>query len=36
MERLRAEARSILEPYPDNEAKRAFLSLFDYIIKRHH
>ena len=36
MERLRAEARSILEPYPDNEAKRAFLSLFDYMIKRHH
>lgn len=36
MERLRVEARSILEPYPDNEAKRAFLSLFDYIIKRHH
>lgn len=36
MERLRAEARRILEPYPDNEAKRAFLSLFDYIIKRHH
>lgn len=36
MERLRAEARSILEPYPDNEAKRAFLSLFDYIIKRHY
>lgn len=36
MERLRAEARSSLEPYPDNEAKRAFLSLFDYIIKRHH
>lgn len=36
MERLRAEVRSILEPYPDNEAKRAFLSLFDYIIKRHH
>lgn len=36
MVRLRAEARSILEPYPDNEAKRAFLSLFDYIIKRHH
>ena len=36
MERLRAEARSILDPYPDNEAKRAFLSLFDYIIKRHH
>lgn len=36
MERLRAEARSILEPYPDNEAKRAFMSLFDYIIKRHH
>jgi len=36
MERLRAEARSILEPYPDNEAKRAFLSLFDYIINRHH
>lgn len=36
MERLRAEARSILEPYSDNEAKRAFLSLFDYIIKRHH
>lgn len=36
MKRLRAEARSILEPYPDNEAKRAFLSLFDYIIKRHH
>lgn len=36
MERLRAEARSILEPYPDNEAKQAFLSLFDYIIKRHH
>lgn len=36
MERLRAEARSILEPYPDNEAKRAFLSLFNYIIKRHH
>lgn len=36
MERLRAEARSILEPYPDNEAKRVFLSLFDYIIKRHH
>lgn len=36
MERLRAEARSILEPYPDNEANRAFLSLFDYIIKRHH
>lgn len=36
MECLRAEARSILEPYPDNEAKRAFLSLFDYIIKRHH
>lgn len=36
MERLRAEARSIIDPYPDNEAKRAFLSLFDYIIKRHH
>lgn len=36
MERLRAEARSILEPYPDNEAKQEFLSLFDYIIKRHH
>lgn len=36
MERLRAEARSILKPYPDNEAKQAFLSLFDYIIKRHH
>ena len=36
MERLRTKARSILEPYPDNEAKRAFLSLFDYIIKRHH
>ena len=36
MERLRAEARSILEPYPDHEAQRAFLSLFDYIIKRHH
>ena len=36
MERLRAEARSILEPYPDHEAKRAFPSLFDYIIKRHH
>lgn len=36
MERLRAEARSILEPYPDNDAKQAFLSLFDYIIKRHH
>lgn len=36
MERLRAEARSILEPYPDNEAKRSFMSLFDYIIKRHH
>ena len=25
-----------LEPYPDNEAKQAFMSLFDYIIKRHH
>ena len=36
MERLRAEARSILEPYPDNEAKQAFMSLFDYILKRHH
>lgn len=36
IERLRAEARSILEPYPDNEAKQAFMSLFDYIIKRHH
>lgn len=36
MERLRAEARSILEPYSDNEAKQAFMSLFDYIIKRHH
>ena len=36
MERLRAEACSILEPYPDNEAKQAFMSLFDYIIKRHH
>ena len=36
MERLRAEARCILEPYPDNEAKQAFMSLFDYIIKRHH
>lgn len=36
MERLRAEARSILERYPDNEAKQAFMSLFDYIIKRHH
>ena len=36
MERLRAEARSILEPYPDNEAKRAFLSLFEYISKRRH
>lgn len=36
MERLRAEARSILEPYPDSEAKQAFMSLFDYIIKRHH
>lgn len=36
MERLRTEAVKILAEYPDNEAKSIFLSLFDYIIKRHH
>lgn len=36
MQRLREEARCVLEPYAGNEAKEAFLSLFDYIIKRHH
>lgn len=35
MERLRAEAAEILAPYPGNEAKEAFLSLFEYIIRRH-
>ena len=35
MERLRAQAYEVLEPCPDNEAKAAFLSLFDFIIKRH-
>lgn len=36
MERLKEEAAGILGSYPDSEAKSAFLSLFDYIIKRHH
>lgn len=36
MERMRLEALRILEPYPDSDAKQAFLSLFDFIIKRHH
>lgn len=35
MERLRKQAAEILEPYPECEAKTAFLSLFDFIIKRH-
>ena len=36
MERLRREAIATIEKYPDNEAKDSFLSLFDFIIKRHH
>ena len=36
MERLRREAIATIEKYPDNEAKESFLSLFDFIIKRHH
>ena len=36
MERLRREAIAIIEKYPDNQAKESFLSLFDFIIKRHH
>lgn len=35
MEQLRKEAVGILAEYPDNEAKAAFMSLFDFIIKRH-
>lgn len=35
MEQLRTQAYEVLEPCPDNEAKQAFLSLFDFIIKRH-
>ncbi|MGM9841703.1 MAG: polyprenyl synthetase family protein [Candidatus Limisoma sp.] len=36
MERIRTEACCLLAPYADSEAKDAFLSLFSYIIKRHH
>ena len=36
MERIRTEAFKLLAPYADSEAKDAFLSLFNYIIKRHH
>ena len=36
MERIRDMARSSLEPYPDNVDMQAFMSLFFYIIKRHH
>lgn len=35
MERLKEEACEILAPYPDSEAKRSFIGLFDFIIKRH-
>ena len=36
MERIRTEAFKLLAPYADSEAKDAFLSLFNYIIKRQH
>lgn len=35
MERLRHDALAIMDKYPDSDSKRAFLSIFDYIIKRH-
>ena len=35
MQRMRDDACKIIAPYPDSEAKQAFLSLFDFIIKRH-
>ena len=35
MERIEKEAKDILKEYPDSEAKEAFLSLFQFIIKRH-
>ena len=34
MRRLQAEAMTLLEPYPDSEAKRAFTGIFDFIISR--
>lgn len=36
MERLKNDACRIIAPYPDSVAKKAFIDLFDYIIKRHH
>ena len=35
MESLRQEGEKLLERFPDSPAKAAFLSLFDFIIKRH-
>ena len=35
MERIEKEAKDILKEYPDSKAKEAFLSLFQFIIKRH-
>ena len=35
MEKIEKEAKDILKEYPDSEAKEAFLSLFQFIIKRH-
>ncbi len=36
MEKLREEACNILKDYPESKAKSSFISLFDYIIKRHY
>lgn len=35
MERLKSDALKYIDKYPDSEAKSAFMSLFDFIIKRH-
>lgn len=35
MERLKDEACKLIFHYPDSDAKKAFINLFDFIIKRH-
>lgn len=35
MERLKDEACKLISHYPDSDAKKAFINLFDFIIKRH-
>lgn len=35
MERLKDEACKLISHYPDSDAKKSFINLFDFIIKRH-